>query len=145
MSAPTPEAEKAALAWLDYVETSSLHGPQERIHAAAVKTMLAEPRMPAEPTAEMIEAMVVDVDGWQENAWVMDAMRESCRALYAHLSKPATRTVEVWRVEWAAEDRQPRCKVEPSKFHADSFAEYLKRERRTCIKVTGPHSQEVPA
>lgn len=112
MSAPTPEAEKAALAWLDYVETSSLHGG---IYATAVKALLAEPRMPEKPTPAAIAAMHDVLRSTQTcvSARIYRALRE-------HLSKPATRTIDKWIVTyWSKNQRRTISCVADDEADAD--------------------------
>lgn len=71
-------------------------------------------------------------------------LREGLRIMHEP-PKPKTKTVEVWRVEsayhghtriWQANDG--------SKDEAYRMAKYLSTDGHTCIRVTGPHTQEIP-
>ena len=69
----------------------------------------------------------------------------------AESTLPKTRMVEVWRVEWASHHAtrgwSAFSKGEGSLAEAESYVRYLKSVRTDCqcIRVTGPHMQEVPA
>ena len=83
----------------------------------------------------------------------IERYKASLRAIFAaaeaHLSTlPRTRMVEVWRVEWAVKrgngewracadhfDTETRANAQALSFERDAFH---------CIRVTGPHTQEVP-
>lgn len=76
-----------------------------------------------------------------------------CAAAEAHLATlPKTRMVEVWHVQWVervhdADFWHPRL-VGPFTDHAmaQGCADDLRDSKvRRCIRVTGPHQQEVPA
>ncbi len=131
------DEQKAALEWL--VAVCPEYDCEAARHVRAIKAMLAEPRLPAEPTAEMLTAMY---DGWAEEPVL--TWRAAYRALYAHLTTPKTKTVEVWHVEFAASGN-PVCYVYLTKGDADDEANALTAcAAHTCIHVTGPHKQEVP-
>ncbi len=99
-------------------------------------------RMPEEPTAEMRDVIAAEVRRFiREHSPCVGL--DIYRALYAHLSKPKTKEVEVWRVEWADGDNQPRVSQFPCKGGADDWASRLPSE--ACGRVTGPHKQTVPA
>lgn len=96
------DEQKAALEWLDTIgQTNNL--PFLVRNVAIIKAMLGEPRMPEVPTPETLSAMN---NGYWNHAGGGLA-KESTRCIYAalreHLSKPATKVVEVWRVEWAGD------------------------------------------
>lgn len=138
----TREDERAALEWLDLFT----HG-----HADVIKAMLAEPRLPKEPSGAMIAAMLSGMDGWIDCATNRNYTRALYANLYAHLTKPATKIVQVWRVEWAERltgDREWRPRsVGPfiEKRMAEGCAGDLAESKlNACIRVTGPHDQEVP-
>lgn len=93
MSAPTDAERKAAVEWLERIKrinSEDWHRP-----ARTILAMLSEPRLPAEPTQEMLDVM------WRAH-WKSPGIRSpdyqhfgySYRALYAHLAKP----VEKWGV-----------------------------------------------
>jgi hypothetical protein len=67
-------------------------------------------------------------------------------AAEAHLAAlPKTKMVEVWHVEWALND-QPMLHLHLSEADARASAKFIAgEEHRTCVRVTGPHQQEVPA
>lgn len=145
--------QKDALAWLEGIAAAAAPwGPSAARHARALKLMLAEPRLPAEPTDEALSAMLrtyngaPDFQGW-DRKWVA-----VFRALYAHLTKP--KTVEVWRVEyatkWTEDDGtvwRPAGQTFPEREDADREAVRLSGNPHynRCIRVTGPHKQEIPA
>lgn len=79
-------------------------------------------------------------------AWVSvpyAAFVEVCRA--AESTLPKTKMVEVWRVEWAGFTGLPQIEQFDSKTEADRYACMKSQMGRRCIRVTGPHQQEVPA
>lgn len=74
-------------------------------------------------------------------------------AAEAHLATlPKVKMVEVWRVEFALANlppgqAEPLCYVYHTRQRAEREAEKQRREPAlyACIRVTGPHQQEVPA
>lgn len=71
-------------------------------------------------------------------------------AAAAESTLPKTRMVEVWRIEWAARhhvtgDWLAYCQCWSTKDGAEGFADRRAAEGASCIRVTGPHMQEVPA
>lgn len=141
MSTPTTDAEKAALVWLE--ERIRLAHGGER-HANVIRALLAR-SMPEEPTdaaiAAMDRAFFGDL-GSRPSLW-----RGVYRALREELGGPATRTVEVWRVEWWRRGSElPGCDVFVCKHTADTFADGVRSDARSaCVRVTGPHQHEMPA
>jgi hypothetical protein len=72
------------------------------------------------------------------------------RAFLAHVStltEPVckTKTVSVWRVEFAHQDGSPGCEQWQSAERARYWADSIRRDGCSCVRVTGPHSQTVPA
>lgn len=75
-------------------------------------------------------------------------------AAEAHLATlPKTKMVEVWRVEWAILSQTrgwlPQQRGE-TREDADAWVDKLREADKygnsvSCIRVTGPHQQEVPA
>lgn len=137
--------EKAAMDWLDHLIKDLTPGNSIVRHARTIKAMLAEPRLPKEPTRDMIDVITVadgiDAPGWQ---------KEIYRALYDHLSKPATRSVQVWHVLYsfksAAGTWVPLCAVYTSEGSARRWADWSRAQPdHDCVTVTGPHNQETPA
>lgn len=62
----------------------------------------------------------------------------------AESTLPKTKMVEVWRVEWCA-GQQPHSQTFLWRDTADHVAENLRGHREcSCIRVTGPHMQEIP-
>lgn len=80
----------------------------------------------------------------------LEALREATEAHLATLPKP-TKMVEVWRCEWVQYEipkpfSQSEGSGEASKKWAEDHANYLRNYScYSCIRVTGPHQQEVPA
>ena len=71
-----------------------------------------------------------------------EAIELVCTAAKSTL--PRTKTVEVWHVEWAL-GSHPMIHLYLSEADARKNATLLAQEQhRTCIRVTGPHQQEVP-
>lgn len=81
-------------------------------------------------------------DGWRQLGIIVDA---------AESTLPKTKMVEVWRVEWAQLRPEGWCgEAEhwPSKAGAESRVQRLEQLLNpgiSCIRITGPHQQEVPA
>lgn len=124
-------------------------------HAAAITSMLARPTLPEVAPAAAIAAMAKANDA---NDWASDEYRwrSIYQAVFNSVTKPETKTVEVWRVEWCAKDMGgryvPIAAHYPSELAAQAQETLLERIQRAaqpdgpaCIKVTGPHQQEVPA
>lgn len=67
----------------------------------------------------------------------------------AESTLPKTKMVEVWHVEYALHSRCPAIYLFTSKEQAKKQAEFMQengmKEGWRCIRVTGPHLQEVPA
>ena len=118
-------------------------------HRATILAMLSEPRLPAEPSADALAAMVKLLERSMYSG-APKAAYEVHRALHRHYTAPRTKTVEVWRVEFA-------CKVDADANEAwlpvtrtfmnersarDAAGDFS--GRYACIKVTGPHQQEIP-
>lgn len=132
--------ERDALAWLD----GEMQGPCPRAtHARTLKAMLAAPRLPKEPTTEAIAAMV------RRSSTPLD-MQAVYRALYAHLSKPATKMVEMWEVRYAfyhSGKWLASSTVYPSRETCESFQRDHEPDTQqyACWSIVGPISREVPA
>lgn len=116
------------------------------------KAALAEPRLPKVPSREAIEAMRRQWLGPNHFVTADEGLAAVYRALRAHLlaeqSKPATKTVEVWRVEYTFQ-REPRIQQfdtqQEASYKADCLTLGDPNSHHACIRVTGPHKQEVPA
>lgn len=112
-----------------------------------LQKMLARPVMPEEPSEEMATALRVGWYSFPGGSKGAD-WKAAYRALYAHLTAPKTTIIEVWRVEYCA-GRAPMCEAAQSRSEAEARAERRRREADEmdwrCIRVTGPHWQEVPA
>lgn len=109
--------------------------------------MLSQPRLPEEPSAEIIGALR---DTWAPDSTISDgSLRLIYRALYAHLTKPDTKEVEVFRLEWArrcGDGWDAQCSQHSTREAAEEWAKSLSGVRHiACISVTGPHRQRVPA
>lgn len=119
-------------------------------HARTLKRLLAEPRMPEEPSDEILTIMREaplksgDADDDCQPEWGKRIMRASYRALRSHLTKPATKEVEVWHVEYAGSHGEPGINVKSCRVLADDEADRLRVVGCSCIRVTGPHKQQVP-
>ena len=144
-------AEKAALKWLDErvghaggCECSDCQAPR------TLKAMLAEPRLPRELSDPLCDAIwwACEGDGHRDVAEkIVATMRE-------YLTKPKTKTVELWHVEYSfrefeALDWKPQLSAYPNSPEGirarDNWILSFKGDKRvSCIHVTGPHKQEVP-
>ena len=144
------DQERAALAWLEEAHTHSASNINAQWRAI-LKSMLAQPRLPEEPhgaaIADAISHLGHGVTDGDRNI-AREAIRLYHNHLYRRLTRPKTKMVEVWRVEysikrsdgeWAAHSHN--CDTWR---HAEQSAENL-RANAACIKVTGPHQQEIPA
>jgi hypothetical protein len=80
--------EKCALVWL-------AGQTAECEHASVIQSMLAEPRLPAEPDEGHILAMMA---AYPRSHTPREVAYDGYRALYAHLTKPKTKTV--WDVRY---------------------------------------------
>ncbi len=140
----TEQDRKEALAWLDDWATSRSAAAAQS--ARTLKAMLAEPRMPEEPSEELIRVMRDGGQLGETYELVSNAMmRHAYRALHAHLSKLATKEVDVWRIEYASCPDGPVTDTCQTAAEAHEQAEYLRKCGQLCIRVTGPHKQTVPA
>lgn len=125
--------------------------------AKTILALLADPRLPKEPSALAIDAMIGGPRCDRFGELLCSQWEDAYRALYDHLTspnkktKPKTKMVEVWRVEWVQYPdnwkpfSQSEGEGEASRLWAEERAEWLrKRPHYTCIRVTGPHQQEIP-
>lgn len=151
MATHTPE-EKAALEWLD--DWGRAYPSFAGNSARTIKAMLSRPTLPEEPTPEAIAKILqatwgVRMEGSQN---AKDIAADVYRALYAHLTAPKTKEVEVWHVEYAfrsSEDAWDPARAGPylTQTEAEEIAA-IKRDSGghcACIRVTGPHKQTIPA
>jgi hypothetical protein len=140
------EAERKAMEWLDEMASSvasDRHWTAE--YSRTLKAMLARPVLPAIPPADAFEAMRAQVPG--HGAATTQFIYQ---ALHDALTAPKTREVEVWHVEytvWACENGwQPRIEVCGDGVIAEARALKMRElNGKSCIRVTGPHKQTVPA
>lgn len=140
MSAPSPDAVREAMEWLARFSPPGLTGG----HARTIQALLAEPRMPAEPTAEAVRTLY---RAWQDAPHAFDL---AYRALYAHLSKPATRTVEVYEVRFALHKGGGRWFATNYTYSSRETCEEFQRAHEadhnySCWSIVGPITREVPA
>jgi hypothetical protein len=151
------KAQQNAMEWLESVIAAPVDFNGERQHARTIREMIGRPTMPeplgieTEVLSDMVRAYNSAPDGDLARKWFA-----VYKALHARLSKPATKTVEVWRVEYAYRyidsdgfrwipnsrdfdgERARQC--------AAAFADEKRGQGDyACIRVTGPHDQEVPA
>lgn len=141
------DAEREALAWLDRYITSGCS--YEEGHATTLKAMLSEPRLPK--THEIGESAFVAMfhAAHKHGAGLSGSgMREAYRALYAHLTAPKTKEVEVWHVEFfnisnSIVGVKAHTNLADAEVHAASYRSMP--SSFSCIRVTGPHKQTVPA
>lgn len=132
------EDEKTAREWLE--RACDAQGPSGA-PLRTLRALLDRPTLPPsfdEKTKELfVRAYKHHRGGFEES------MGAALDALYAHLTKPKTKTVEVWRVEFTEHGR-PACWTCLSVEEAHSHAITARNANKQCIRVTGPHTQEVP-
>lgn len=109
--------------------------------------VLGRPALPDTLTDEMVEAIWGACVGTSHRK----VAEQIVAALRSELTKPATKTVEVWRVEWAERSHAravwwPYSKTVWNEGDANNELNSLARNPLvSCIRITGPHKQEVPA
>jgi hypothetical protein len=134
------ESERKAMEWLEHVIRVGGYRPGSA--PATIKSMLAQPRLPGRLPEEAKAAMRAAFDDAYTNYDFIGAIYD---ALCAHLTAPRTKEVEVWRVEFARHG-EPQClqylDVGAAELNAASFRH---QNHLSCIRVTGPHKQMVPA
>lgn len=136
-----------------FIEAGSLHAAEFR----TLQRMLARPVLPTPPGQGQqsvaydaaVRAICFACDMPPSTAMV------AYRGLWAHLNKPPapkTKTVEVWRVEYAqrASNEHPWWPYTSTAFWHRADAEKFAADRAgfsgvACIRITGPHQQEIPA
>lgn len=148
------EDERKAHDWLALQETtysSMLPGSLGYSYLESIRTLrsMLSRVMPEEPSTEALEAMRDGIFRAARCTAFDHTVEAAYRALYAHLTAPKTKTVEVWHVEytvWACNDGwQPRVEVCGDKVIAEARAlKFRDLNGMSAIRVTGPHSQEVP-
>lgn len=119
-------------------------------HRETAIAMLAEPRLPR--PEDVPEAVLVKMaDAHDAETSFMDAALAAYRALYDHYTALRTKKVEVWRVEAAKTDNEgaiwtPIVQAYATRADAEAEALFMQRKKYhyACIRVTGPHQQEVP-
>lgn len=137
----TPD-QKAAIEWLEQAARRA-----GLAHDCTLMAMLAEPRMPAAPSYNDTVAVLALCDT-AVTGTDLHHVRDVWLAIHEYLTKPATKTVQVWRVEGAvrgAERWIPGCCVYATEAEARRRALECELAGWSCIRVTGPHEQEVPA
>lgn len=151
MATHTPE-EKAALERLDMAILAQNCGrgwifPLDELRT--LKAMLARPTLPEELNGAEIELLW---DAWlRARGDKKDHIMALHRALYAHLTKPKTKEVEFWRLEFAQRHFtgawQAEQEVWPNREFLDGRADEMREDtaKFACIRITGPHKQQVPA
>lgn len=88
---------------------------------------------------------------WKDSDLGRPSMELVLAAASAHLeSLPKTKMVEVWRVEMAEKKPDGSWKAIAYTFESEGDAardaDFMRREPGfSCVKLTGPHLQEVPA
>lgn len=76
----------------------------------------------------------------------VDRLHQLAKAAQAHLGTlPKTKMVEVWHVEWVSSLKDLNVWVCADKVIAEARALKLKDNDAECVRVTGPHSHEVPS
>lgn len=91
--------ERKAVEWMDSWLREHT-GPPNREAGRTLKAMLAEPRLPAELSDELVEAIWWACDGHKHREVAEKIVNE----IRSHLTKPATKEVEV--ESWATINRR---------------------------------------
>ena len=143
------DEQKEAMKWLRAAMWPGLANDEK--HRAVILAMLDEPRLPRpeDVPQELYRDMALR---WERCGLTDDgdAARFAYRALYDHYTAPRTKTVEVWRVEYAERhhvtgDWLPCTETWPTEDYIRRKEDDLRgRSDVACVKVTGPHQQEVP-
>lgn len=138
MEIAVTDDERKAMEWLE--RAAEAQGPSGA-PLRTLKAMLARPLMPEEPTPAALKVMK---DAWSATTPLENGYASEYRALYAHLTAPKTKEVEVWHVEFANNHGCAYVSVRSSRDLAENLAELYRQHGHTCIRVTGPHKQKVP-
>jgi hypothetical protein len=146
----TSDAEREAMAWLD-----NLSGAYT--HVAILKAMLARASTPPKITEEFVKAVCASMVAGGHLPSFANACEVGTilRWARAEAMKPKTKTAQVWRVEYV-EDTDvtpgrtrhwcPMVQNFDTEAGADRHAKNMREHHcYACIRVTGPHEQEVPA
>ena len=145
------DEQKEAVEWLRAsIEESNPQGMWTR-RAHTILALLAEPRLPRpeDVPTHVLDAM--DMARLDSKGGCVTSLRDGYRALYDHYTAPRTKTVSVWRLEFAYKKPPegpwvPRSVGYETKAEAEQKAKDLAEVFfHACIRVTGPHQQEVPA
>lgn len=65
--------------------------------------------------------------------------------LQAYQTRPKTKTVERWHVEFWGHSIGTACEPKVSREVAEDRAQIMREDGFQCVRVTGPHQHEVPA
>ena len=150
MAGTKTDEQKEAVEWMRRCTRINFSSDDEFVrHRATILAMLAEPRL---PRPEDVPEHVLEKMWWATapNGSHFDVARAAYRALYDHYTAPRTKTVEVWRVEFAERhhvtgDWLPCTETWPTEDYIRRKEDDLRgRSDVACVKVTGPHQQEVP-
>lgn len=148
---PSAEDEKRALEWLENAECVCYPDEDDLKHRATLKAMLAEPRMPHPDSLTPKQLNAMGRAATLRTS--VDGMRAAYRLLYDEViapPAPKTREVDVWHVEaFRHQDDMPTISLHTSQSGADATAFNLRDQPKprhfSCVRVTGPHKQTVPA
>jgi len=140
----TPE-QKEAVEWVKGARHAFYDDAGDDKRRATILAMLAEPRL---PRPEDVPECVLEKIWWATapRGNHFDVARAAYRALYDHYTAPRTKLAEKWHIEYVG-DNTTECYVFvlPSKEAAEQKAkEMADKNYGRCIRVTGPHQQEVP-
>lgn len=146
--------QRQALEWLDReLEKGAFynHGPSPYCYLKEIKFLLSRPTLPQEPSEALVSAIwriICDSTGHPR----ADA-EQILAAIRADISRPKTKTVEVWRVEYAVKNQSGEWVPQGIHYRTEAAArdqgKHLlwghSKSALECIRVTGPHTQDVPA
>ncbi len=144
MSSLSKDEEAAALAWLRTIASDIAPMDHGMKMARIIETMLARPVLPVRLTSEDAQAIGYEL-ATKYGVNISPAELEATfLAMRRRFTKPKTKEVEVWRVEWASKSGIPFV----DQFHGERAEQAARRrameEPGECVRVIGPHKQEVP-
>ncbi len=138
------DAEREALEWLDFEAHDAWAGKLDSCqHARTLKAMLSRPVMPDIGDQKVLQELVRVVKAGWEREDIRDLIGPtsvaaiSIRALYAHLTKPKTKTS--YRVLWTAHNDTGEYGPYDGVDEAARQAQNLLRKHPDCVVTITPH------
>lgn len=112
---------------------------------AQALTVLVETTMPHPDSLDEKTLFAMwDAQNWPHDITKCDAMRAAYKALYDRLTRPKTKMLGAWYVEYC-DKSQPATATFMLETQAIDHADNLRGyDDFQCVQVTGPHLREVP-